>query len=117
MQTLTKTASFFMTIFILGSPAQSGVCEWVAGGVAAAGTAVASASTIAGVAGVAAVPYVTGTAILTSVGVGGTGYIAGTLGTIFATSLLVASSPAVIAGAIGVSVVGGGTATYCYFVE
>lgn len=45
------------------------------------GTAIAGASTVAETAGVAAVVHSSGAAILTSVGAGGTGYIAGTAGT------------------------------------
>lgn len=107
------------TVIIAGSllisPAYAGVCEWAGSGVATAGTMIAGASKVAGSLGVAAVPHVSGAAIATSVGVGGTGFIAGTLGTISAGALAIVSAPAVIAGAAGLAVIGGGAATYCYF--
>ena len=115
MRGFFKLTAIMIATSVVGSAAQAGVCEWVGGGIAAAGTAVASASTAAGIAGVAAVPHVSGGAIVTSVGVGGTGFIAGTLGTIGATALSIVSAPAVIVGAAGAAVVGGGTAAYCYF--
>ena len=110
-----KISAIIIAAALLGSPAQAGVCEWVGGSIGATGAVVASASTVAEAAGLAAVPHVSGAAIATSVGVGGTGFIAGTLGTIGATALSIVSAPAVIAGAAGVAVVGGGTAAYCYF--
>jgi len=113
--------NYFSAVIVAGvlttSSAYAGVCEWAGAGVAAAGTMVASASTVVGSLGVAAVPHVSGAAIATSVGAGGTGFIAGTLGTIGAGALSIVSAPAVIVGAAGVAVVGGGTATYCYFAE
>lgn len=99
------------------SPLYAGVCEWTGASVAALGSSVAGASTVASAIGVAAVPHVSGSAILTSVGVGGTGYVAGTLGSIGAVALSIVSAPAVIITAASVTVVAGGTATYCYFTD
>lgn len=91
-----------------------GLCEKAGGAIATAGAAVSGIPAAAAAAGVAAVPHAAGGAILTSVGAGGTGYIAGTLGNIGATALAAASSPVVIAGA-AVAVVGGaGAGAYCY---
>lgn len=115
---MRKTGKFSAVILagmIFTSPVNAGVCEWAAAGVVAAGTMVASASTVAGTLGLAAGPHVSGAAIASSVGVGGTGFLAGTLGTISTSALAIVSAPAVIATAVGVAVVGGGTATYCYF--
>ena len=109
--------AFIITGVLSTSSASAGVCEWAGAGVAAAGTIVASASTVVGSLGVAAVSHVSGAAIATSVGAGGTGFITGTLGTIGAGALSIVSAPAVIIGAAGAAVVGGGTATYCYYSE
>lgn len=110
-----KVSAIIVAVSFASSNAQAGACEWAAGGIAAAGTAVASASSVAAAAGVAAVKHASGAAIATSIGTGGAGYIAGTLGTIGAAALSAVSAPAVIATAAGVAVVGGGTAAYCYF--
>ena len=94
-----------------------GLCEKAGGAIATAGAVVSGIPAAAAAAGVAAVPHAAGGAILTSVGVGGTGYIAGTLGGVGATALAVASSPVVIAGA-AVAVVGGaGAGAYCYMTD
>ena len=91
-----------------------GLCEKAGGAIATAGAVVSGIPAAAAAAGVAAVPHAAGGAILTSVGTGGTGYIAGTLGGVGATALAAASSPVVIAGA-AVAVVGGaGAGAYCY---
>ena len=91
-----------------------GLCEKAGGAIATAGAVVGGMPAAVAAAGVAAVPHVSGAAILSSVGVGGTGYIAGTLGGIGATALAAAGSPVVIAGA-AVAVVGGaGVGAYCY---
>lgn len=102
---------------LLASPTYAGICELAGAGMTTAGTIVAGSSTAAGSFGVAALPHVSGSAILSSVGAGGTGYIAGTLGTLGAGALSIVSTPAVIVGAAGLAIVGGGTATYCYFSE
>ncbi len=88
-------------------------CKKVAVGTAAVSTAVASVGSIASAAGVSAVAHSSGAAILTSVGVGGTGYVAGTLGGLAASALAVVSSPAVIAGAAVAAVGAGGGYLYC----
>jgi hypothetical protein len=103
-----------LVVCLSAGAARAGVCEWVAGGAAASGTAVATASTVAKTVGVAAVPHAAGGAILTSVGAGGTGFLAGTLGSLAAGALAVVSAPAVIVGAAAVAVAGAGTAGYCY---
>lgn len=90
-----------------------GVCEKLGGVAVAAGTAAAAAKAAASAAGVAAVAHSSGTMLLTSVGVGGTGYIAGTLGGIGATALAALSSPVVIVVGAATAVAGGGAATYC----
>lgn len=91
-----------------------GLCEKAGGAIATVGAVVSGIPAAAAAAGVAAVPHAAGGAILTSVGAGGTGYIAGTLGGVGATALAAASSPVVIAGA-AVAVVGGaGAGAYCY---
>jgi hypothetical protein len=111
LKTMPVVTALVMT---LSSPSYAGVCEWFGGGTAATSAVIASTSTAAQAGGVMAVMHSSGGVILTSVGTGGTGYIAGTLGTAAATGLAVVSSPAVIVGAIGTAVVGGGTAAYCY---
>jgi hypothetical protein len=68
-------------------------------------------------AGVAAVTHSSGVVIATSVGAGGTGFLAGTLGTLGATALSIMSAPAVIAGAAGVAIIGGSIAAYCYVAD
>lgn len=90
-------------------------CERAGVAAMSVGTAVAGASTLVGTAGVAAVAHSSGAAILTSVGVGGTGYLAGTLGGVGATTLGVASAPAVIAGAATVGVAGVGAYAWCRY--
>ena len=73
----------------------------------ATGVAVGGANTVAGAAGVTAVAHSSGALILTGSG----GYIAGTLGTVGATSLAVLTAPATIAVST-VSVVAVGGALY-----
>lgn len=90
------------------------LCEKVSAGAATVGATVASASTLAGTAGVAAVAHSSGAAILTSVGAGGTRYLAGTLGGAGATALGLISAPVVIAGAATVAVAGAGGWAYCH---
>ena len=116
-----------MSSGILGSPAlarsekavspktQSNViCRRASAAAAALGTAAASAGTLASSAGVAAVTHSSGATILTSVGVGGTGYLAGTLGGAGATALGFLSAPVVMAGAATVGVGGLGVYAYCW---
>jgi len=94
-----------------------GVCKHLAKSqtalVAAAGTATAAVGVAANAAPVAAVAHSSGAVILTSVGAGGTGYMAGTLGSIGAAALGVASAPAVLIGGTIVAVGAGGTYAYC----
>lgn len=89
------------------------VCEKAAAGAAAVGSLAASGSAIAGAAGLAALPHSSGAAILSSVGAGGTGYLAGTLGGVGATALGILSAPAVIIGGTVVAAGAGGTYAYC----
>ena len=96
-------------------PENHGFCEKTAAAVTAAGAAVAGAGTAASTAGIASVAHSSGAAILTSVGVGGTGYIAGTLGGAGATALGFVSSPVVVGAAALAAVGGGGTLAYCHF--
>ena len=80
--------------------------------------------------GIAAVEHSSGGFILSSVGVGGTGYIASTLGTVSANALGFASTasagvasaaagavtaPAVLGVGAGALAVGGGAYVYCKF--
>lgn len=81
--------------------------------VAGAATTAATAGAAANAAGFAAVAHSSGAVILTSVGAGGTGYIAGTLGSMGAVALGIASAPAVIIGGTIVAVGAGGTYAYC----
>lgn len=105
------------SLFLLTNGAEAGVCEKAGSVLAGVGATVAGTSTAVGMAGTAAVPHAAGGFILSSVGVGGTGYIAGTLGGIGATFLAAVSSPVLIAGAVGVTIGAGGTAAYCFLTE
>ncbi len=96
-----------------GRAANSPVCQTAAAGVGVVGTAMAGASGAAGAAGISALTHSSGAAILSSVGVGGTGYIAGTLGGAAATGLAFVSTPAVIAVGAAVAVGAVGTVVYC----
>jgi hypothetical protein len=70
-------------------------------------TASASATAVAGAAGVTAVTHSSGAVILTGTG----GYIAGTLGTVGASTLAVLTSPVVISAGV-ITVVGVGSSVY-----
>jgi alpha-beta hydrolase superfamily lysophospholipase len=93
----------------------STVCEKVGAATAAVGTAAASVGTVASTAGVAAVAHSSGAAILTTVGVGGTGYVAGTLGGAAATTLGFLSAPVVVVGSAALGVAGLSTYAYCRY--
>lgn len=83
----------------------------IAPGVVGLGAAgIACASTVAQSLGVAGLLHSSGAAILSSVGVGGSGYIAGTIGGAAATGFLVASAPLVIGTAAAVALGGIGVA-------
>lgn len=97
----------------IGNAVCQKVTETEAAALAAAGALVASGSTIASTTGLAALSHSSGAAILSSVGVGGTGYLAGTLGGIGATALGFLSAPAVIIGGTVVAVGAGGTYAIC----
>ena len=90
-----------------------GWCKKAGAASAGIGATVSTAGAAANAVGVAAVAHSSGAAILTSVGVGGTGYVAGTVGGAAATALAFVSSPAVIVGAAAVTVVGAGVYGYC----
>jgi hypothetical protein len=66
--------------------------------------------------GFAAVTHSSGAPILTSVGVGGTGYIAGTIGGVVATSLAAPTLPIVL-GIGATAIVIGALRTGCDFVS
>lgn len=94
------------------------VCKKVsdvkAGSASAVGTLVAAPGAIANGAGIAALTHSSGAAILSSVGVGGTGYLAGTLGTV-ATVFGVLSSPLVFGTGAVVALGATSVGTYCHF--
>lgn len=71
-----------------------GVVAPVVAGVSGAG--IAAASTVVKSLGISALLHSSNAAIFSSVGAGGTGYIAGTIGGMAATSLAIVSSPVVI---------------------
>ncbi|GIX14110.1 MAG: hypothetical protein KatS3mg118_2069 [Paracoccaceae bacterium] len=104
---------------MVATPASAGVCDYVdetiSSTIDAVSDLVANASDFAKKAGFAAVAHSSGRKILTSVGRGGTGYIAGTLGSIGAWLLSGVSSPYVIAGATVTALGAGGVAGYCYY--
>lgn len=77
------------------------------------GAAGASGSTLANSAGLAALSHSSGGVILSSIGIGGTGYLAGTLGGIVATVLSVLSLPAVIGAGSLLAIGAGGTVFFC----
>lgn len=102
-----------------GDTAQAGFCRKVvnakAGATAAISAGIASAKLIASSAGIAAVHHASGGMILSSVGAGGTGYLAGTLGTVGAAALGFVSTPAVIVASAMVAGGAGVTVGYCIF--
>jgi hypothetical protein len=97
--------------------ADAGFCQKVGAVIAGVGATVAGASSAASAVGFAAVPHAAGGFIISSVGAGGTGYVAGTLGTAMAGALGLVSSPVVIALGAGVMIGAGGTATACWLVD
>lgn len=102
-------ASSAVLAWMVAGTATAGICNKLSLTAAGAG-ATASASSAASALGISAVAHSSGVAILTGSG----GYIAGTLGTIGAGALAVASSPVVIIGGATVAATTGGMALYCY---
>jgi hypothetical protein len=109
-----------VTSLVLGATsaaAASTPCSKLSGALTAAGAGAASAKAIAAAAGFAVVEHSSQALILTSVGVGGTGYIGGTIGTATVATLGILSSPYVIATGAVLAVGAGGTYAYCKFVK
>ena len=108
-----KTLTGILAVLTSAIPSQvnAGVCETGAKIAAFGGGLVASASSVASMAGYAAVAHSSGAVILSSVGVGGTGYIGMGMA---ATGLAVVSSPIVIGGAAVFATGAAAVAGVCY---
>ena len=112
---MNKTIAGILAAVASAIPSQvsAGVCETASKYAAIGSGLVASASSTASLAGYAAVTHSSGAWIISSVGVGGTGYIAGTYGVVGA-GLATVGLPVVIGSA---AVLGTGAATiggFCY---
>jgi len=124
MRKILVIAAITVSVALVASPASAAskksegrVCATITEAKAAlltgAGVTTASASTVAASTGLASLTHSSGAVILSSVGAGGTGYIAGTLGGATAAVLGFFSAPAAVITGTVIAVGATGTYAWC----